>query len=1134
MRNKKQVKKKSQIRNILRTDRSEYYKLKRIFSSLSLSEIRSCTRELHQDQVFSKYVNLQKSNYTSRIYDYSIPETPLEKSLYWSMGVFINNIEKLRIFNKLEQEISDCILNDNLNKAVEILDEIDNYCGISTWSISLRSSILIESGERSKLNTFLERILSGIEPFSMFYVIVKHTVNKNDSNDSIQENRTRIDRQLRTSFYLDSIDLYYFLKYKTLSFKPTDDYNFEHILNIEKNSTLIDLYICCSDFLTYSLSHDIYKEVSSELTSVLGHHLPNSIFDRCSDLFKLREKWSVDPYDVDLLDNYTRGNYEYCYNKIIKSTTGLGFSHIEIAAKSACRLSNISKTNNKDKVISLLRDFLLKKSNYHNSKNELYRIQNKFRDLYIFKKMFIFIELSEVKLNQSLRQGLKRTLYIISKINSPFRSEFILPASRNKFIETMNLANYNDTSLIWNLYQGNVDYSDPVLDSICFERKLSYYCKCLMDIGETLKGQEKLSELVQSEDKLTSYEASNDLLIYLNENKMDLDVVELYNNRVLENRNYVYILDNDKAIKSAERILNDDLNIKAIITLSLISRYIDSSMSSKLRAIFNSLMRKHDCVDPLNINDSNEWNGNEFIYFLKYICTPKIMKFFRHFRNPTDIDKSRISICNYLIKVEKNKDAIENELKDITKKLVLREATLQVAQSKVDSDISSFRAGENVAHISSYEKYIEFVREDYDEFTKSMSMIEVVNILSDKNLGVTYLNSNKNFEEASATFIKLVRTIIEEFSFGEKGLNANVSTRIRHGHLPNTIRRSLLNENLITSISEQTKIVKNNDYWIVRLSDGSNGESISKILNNFTVLVNTLIHTINEEVLQVSTLDENLSKLSKVEKPLFSYKPSDLDILLLQKKINVSTTYNDFINIVESWLWEITQDNLESIRDYISVNVTDQIISNLISDVSNLVGNKNCLYDFTNAANRAKASFRKDVSTIISWFRKKEINAKNTFDLEIAVKIASQALLIDIDLERGSDIKIKGNKLSCFVDILYILYENSISKSGLDINSLNIYHYAKLENGILRIVFRNNCLPFDSVNEKNEEIQEYIDSYGVEEKMMQRLHSEGGTGFAKIWKVITKDLGCEHDIQFGFIDDDCFNVDINIYVGEML
>jgi hypothetical protein len=1134
VRKKKQVKNNSQIKNILRTDRSEYYKLKRIFSSLSLSEIRSCTRELHQDQVFSKYVKLQKTDDIYRIYDYSVPETTLDKSLYWSMGIFINNIEKLRLFNKLEQEISDCILNDNLNKAIEILDEIDNYCGISIWSISLRSSILIESGERSKLNIFLENILSGIEQFSMLYVIVKQAVNKNDSNDSIQENRTRIDRQLRTSFYLDSIDLYYFLKYKTLSFKPTDDYNFEHILNIEKNSTLIDLYICCSDFLIYSISHDIYKEASSELTSVLGHHLPNSIFDRCSDLFKLRVQWSVEQYDVDLLDNYTKGNYEYCYNKIINSTIGLGFSHIEIAAKSACRMSSLTKASNKDKIISLLRDFLLKKSNYHSSKNELYRIQNKFRDLYFYKKLFIFIELSEVGLNPPLRLGLKRTLYLISKINSPFRSEFIYPTSRNKFIETMNLAKYNETSLIWSLYKGNIEFSDSAMINICFERKLSYYCKYLMAIGETLKGQKKLSELVLSEDKLISYESSNELLIYFNKNEMNLDAVELYNRLVLENRNYVYILDNDKALDSAEKVLKNDLNIKAIITFSLISRYIDSSMSSKLRAIFNSLMRKNNCIDPLNLQYLKEWNNHEFIYFLKYICTPKIMKFFRHFRNPTDIDKSRISICNYLMKVEKNKDAIENELKDITKKLVLREATLQVAQSKVDSDISSLRAGENVAHISNYDKYIGIVREDYDEFSKSISLIEVVNILNDSNLGVAYLSSNDKFEETNATFVKLVRTIIEEFSFGEKGLNANVSTRIRHGHLPNTIRRSLLNENLITSMSEQTKVVKNNDYWIGRLADGGNIEAISKALNNFTVLVNTLIHTINEEVLQVSTLDENLSKLSKAEKPLFSYKPTDIEILLLQKKINSSTTYNDFINIIENWLWEITQENLESIRNYISVNVTDQIISDLISEVSKLVENKHSLYDFTNAANRAKASFRKDVSEIVSWFRKKEFNAKSTFDLEIAVKISSQALLMNIDLEHGNDIKINGNKLSCFVDILYILYENSISKSGLDKSLINICHYASLENGILRIVFRNNCLPFGSVIDKNKEIQEYIDSYGVEEKMMQRLHSEGGTGFAKIWKVITKDLGCKHDIKFGFVEDDCFNVDISIYAGEIL
>ncbi|MBL4266421.1 hypothetical protein, partial [Vibrio fluvialis] len=201
MRKKKQVKKNSQVKNILRANKTEFYKLKRIFSSLTLSEIRSCTRELHQDPVFSKYVQLQKSNDTYRIYDYSVPDTTLEKSLYWSMGIFINNIEKLSFYNDREQNLSDYILNDDYEKAIDTLDEIDNLCGISIWSISLRTSILIETGKRSKLNVFLEKVLQGTEEFSIFHVIVRQVLNKNDSNNSIQENRTRIDRQLRTTFY---------------------------------------------------------------------------------------------------------------------------------------------------------------------------------------------------------------------------------------------------------------------------------------------------------------------------------------------------------------------------------------------------------------------------------------------------------------------------------------------------------------------------------------------------------------------------------------------------------------------------------------------------------------------------------------------------------------------------------------------------------------------------------------------------------------------------------------------------------------------------------------------------------------------------------------------------------------------
>lgn len=1127
---KRQKKKNIHLKNIIRTVGSPSLKLKKIFSSLSLSEIRSATRELHSNPSFSNLITLNRNDNISDIYDYTIPDTSLDKSVYWSIGVLVNNLEKLEFFLLQEKKIVNFLLLDKFDEALKMLDSIDRKCGISIWSISLRSSILEENGNLKKIQALSDKVLEKTIKLSMFNVIAKHVIYKYVSNDSIQENRIRLDRQLRSNFISDSEDLYYFIKYKVISFMPTDEYDFEHIFNFEKNSTLIDLYICCCDFVTYGVLHGKYNSLTKELVEILGKRLVNSIFYKFLDLYGYKHDWTANSLDIKLLDNYSKGNYEHCYLEVKNTNEEFDFSHIEIAAKSACRIKGSSNKNYKDKLIVLLKDFLLKKDGYHDSKNEIFRIQNKYRDLSFFKKLILFIDMSEVRTDAKITSALKKTLYLISDINSPFRSEFIHKDLKSEFLNSMSESGYNETNLIWKVYQGDVDIEDKSLESICNERKLSYYCKYLMSSGSTLKGLAVLSDLALQNDELISYEASNNLLLYYNSVGDDFSAIDLYNRIVLKNRNSVYILVNEKALHSAERIISSELKLPAIITLSLYSRFVDSSLSSKLRAVFNSLMRINECIDPLRINDDKKWSVEENIYFLRYVCTPKIMKFFKHFRNPTDIDKCRISICNYLMTVDKNKDLIGNELKDITKKLVLRDATLQVAQSKVDADISSLKSGENEAHTSLYHKYMTLVRANYDDFEKAMSLYEVIEILKNNRLDLTYVERNSSQDEISQIFIKLVRTVLEEFSFGEKGLNANISTRIRHGHLPNTVRRSLLDENLITSVSEQSKIVKTNEFWLEKISEKNNMDSISRIFNNFTISINDLIYTINEEVLQVSTLDESLANLSKQEKPLFLYNPTDIQIILLQKKINFSTTYNEFINVIETWLWNITQDNLHNIREYISSHLSDQIISEFISEVSKVIYDKEKLYDFTNAANRAKTSFRKDISTIISWFKKKEFNASSSFDFEIAVQIASQALLLDIELENGSYLKIKGDKLSCFVDILYILYENSISKSGLTKKQLEISHSAELKDNTLKISYKNKCNEYESVEEMNKKIQEYIDSYGDESKMMLRLHSEGGTGFAKIWKVITKDLGCDHKINFGFTENYYFEVVITINI----
>ncbi|MCG3824313.1 hypothetical protein [Photobacterium damselae] len=1135
MKKHKTIKKRSVLKNILSTDYSKNTKIKRIFSQLTPQELRFASRDLLINNKFSDLILLNRTGKTNKIYDYTIPNTSLDKSLYWSLGVIINNVEKIKSFLTLENKLIDNILLNNYDKAINLLDEIDIICGISIWSLSLRSSILSEQG---KTNESLFDLISDSDQYSVFSVIFKCVITKNDLTDSVLENRFRIDRQLQNSFLPGSDDLYNILKYKILSFKPTDAYDFEHIFNFEKNTTLIDLYACCCDFVIFSISNNKNNALVNECLSVLSKHLKGSIFDRIGDGFIKKTNFECNIINKDLLDNYTKGNYNYCNEFVSNMTSNISFSHVEIASKSCCRIKAIETHNNLGRIINSLSKFLTKEKEYHSAKNEIYKIQNKYRDLSFFKKLIMYVEFAEERANKKEEFNYKKIIYLMSKIDSPFRSEFIFDDSKEKYINDIINVGYKESLYIWQLYNGNIENSDAKLHSVDNKRHKLYYAKKLMKNGFGSIATDILKELSFSDDVLIKYEASNELMIYYISNNESVKALNIYNNLVLKNRNSIYLFDNAKIILAAELLLSQDLLPSAIISLSLYSRFIDTSKSSQLRAVFNALMRSCKCTNPIELNNllNYSWENEYFIYFLSYVCTPEIMKFCNIFKSPTDIDKCRINICNHLMLINENKDKFGDEVKNITKKLVLREATIQVAQSKVYADISSFKTGENEAHYSLYKKYQESVNKNKEQFENGLVLLELAKILeSELSEKQVYYTENRVFSDISSIFIKLVRIIIEEFSFGSKGLNANISTRIRHGHLPNTIRRSLLNENLITAISQQANIVRNNEYWLGKLPPECNVDDINKVLNNFTKEVDDIIHTLNEEILQVSTLDENISKLSSAEKPLFSYKPTDMEIATLQVKINISTSYNDFINMIESWLWDITEENLKNIREYINNNVSDFIIDGLIENISSIEKlDKSWLYEFTNAANRAKTALRQDVNTIISWFKKTQINTTKDFEFDTAVQIASQALLLEIPLNIDESIVIKGDKLSSFVDILYILYENSISKSKLEKDELECFHSVSLDNGYLKIIYNNKCLEYKSAKDKNNEISDYINTYGDEEIMMQRLHSEGGTGFAKIWKIIDKDLNKDHELKFWFDDSCFFNVNLNIDIKGYL
>ena len=126
----------------------------------------------------------------------------------------------------------------------------------------------------------------------------------------------------------------------------------------------------------------------------------------------------------------------------------------------------------------------------------------------------------------------------------------------------------------------------------------------------------------------------------------------------------------------------------------------------------------------------------------------------------------------------------------------------------------------------------------------------------------------------------------------------------------------------------------------------------------------------------------------------------------------------------------------------------------------------------------------------------------------------------------------KGNALSYFVDVLFVLLDNAVTKSGLD-RGIWVDSAFQTVDGDLQIMVVNNCRPIENIIAANEELNFYRQHYGKESYALQAAQGEGGSGFFKVWKALTKDLELPHKIEFGYITIDSFEVKITIELQHL-
>lgn len=1110
---------------------------KYFFERLEPFEIRASVPKLVRHQHFKRAILLTRE----RISDRYLPQTPdaaIKKNLSWCLGVLEVHKEEVSYYLGQEKIVEACLLKGDVGGALESLDSIDDRCGLSMWSIGMRGSLLSYAGRQSDKQDFLQEIFKEAGDNRFFKSITTLIANRYEAGDILSAESDFSEQKIKRTY---SGSVLHFLMYKLLPMSVDFKYSFEEILNLEKNTTPVDIFICVVDAVIYSAakrSDDLDDKDCAFVLAALLKMFDSPVLKGLGGYYGVDAEWTVDELDYQLLDSYTCGDYQAVAALAEVPHLLQRFTNFSLVARSACRYP-VEVPGLIGNLLTWTSSVVSKDEHYADATSKLSAMVHAFATLPWFRNLH-FLNVRETKhITSSADKAIESVSVVISEVNSPAKITHFQGAVREEYRNALS-KDVGD-SPVFNLFNFMLDASatesclPPSLD---YARKEKYLAIKALKSGEYKSAIEKLQTLMNSKDRLISNDACKLIIpAYLSMGDIDA-AITTYVDVAYVNPNLLNGMDSSSVCKACESITTENKSISVPVALSFHSRFVDDEFNAALKYSFERFVVNNGCNNPVELFDTSVSESPYFNYFMEYVCTPEVMKLYLFFNTVKEIEACRIEICKRLIERGWSVESMRFEVKERTRKLVILDATKHVENSRIYSDTSGFATSNEFRQL--YERYSKLRLNDYsatnDEaylsrFLETMKGDEDI-ILNAHVIHVQDLALN----EKNLAFLKLIKLIRDDFAFGPKGLSGYLGTRIKHGHFPTTLRKCAADEGLMSPKTSTTGSYKKNKYWVDQydfLSPASQGD-FDKVLADFSSKFDGLINGANNDWLKIKIIDQDLAGFRKEmleDEAKFNYSISYFESYILQSRLSDTSSYNDFVKLVTEWLWARTENNLSRVRSKIADHLREKLyrlLDQLESESLAVVKDQNRLAVFNDSVGRARAKLTSSIDTIISWFSRSQGLSVDHFDSDIAVEIARLSAGAEINYKDTTGVQFQGGVLTYMVDILYVLLDNCVTKSNLSKEALMINGSLRKENDTAILIVENNCYPVSDLLQANANLSFYRENYGKEQVMIKASQGVGKTGVFKIWKALSKDLDLDHSIEFGYSSPTSFRVTLSI------
>ncbi len=1125
------------------------------------------TPKLFSDLAYNFPIPISE-NEICKVEGYLSDKTSLIIELAWYFDILKKYSDKINKYLSIKEDIECTILNNKLDKCLDLLDKLDEDVCCSFFALQTElyiNEIKNKSGENKELikkfslsNNSQKLILlldfARLKADKKISAVLYDSAidhHKKQYSKELKHILDYIDYKLNPVRFEDELSELTFLTYFDSDFSIIDRYNsLKNLLSIVlfEKTTQSDV----KEFLKVKI-----KEFSKIFNDTYWEKILIIIDDSFTNISvtKNNDKYSK------ILDLYLSGQY----NEVIEESNSLfksqsNFSDVFILYAKSVIFSNKKITDFIDdktklyEILQLIVDILLKNDDYTSNRDKLL-------DKYYLISHFDFsaplLEFLYDEYRFTIPKGVKYLTYLKEKAFS--YNSYSLLLEKNKYLKL------NSKNNVFDFVNNEIIISKNNQNSnIFFETKMKinlliYQRKENEAILELIKFENQFGSLLEKHSFIETWHYKTSINCYFSMNnlkKVSNLIVQAYFKNLFA---YDHFFD-QKFIIAFDKI--DEEDVFRDISIPILFELYNQPQSSIYDRIADFLIN-NDIKYPSEIFEINQFFEDKMlIYFLEKVCTIENIEDSPFLNSIEALEAERIKILNKLKLINEDKIEIFNaEIMSLTKAASLRKGLLQIHESRIYIDTLSIEKYLGVELPDLFDRYLNLTDIAYS----SISSLKLYENIEEDGALVTfylkelipenelplYLSKIDPSQDPNAVTVPVIRFIYfvdifnaikKEFVYSEDyGFRSFLSMRIRHGTFSNVLRSVFDKYFLISSMDSSLQDYKEINYWNknLKVSDKSKTE-IQNLLNEFSRKIDSIIE------LGLSWIGIN-NEFERNSSGIFDFYYSKAEMYILyQNRFGKIDNYEIFLEETFNSLFERLDENLSNLRDMLTNELSVSFLhalEELQENISLVVKNEDQINPIKQKIISCKTEFQLIISQITKWFNVSknqyieefpiDMIVQNSLDYINSIHTGSiQNAIVKTDCSCSSNFK--GKYFETFGDMLINIFDNIVSKNKDLGNQLKIDINIKQINESIEILVKNNISGSIDIDKLKIRVTNIIQNVADYKKEGIDSSFEEGSGFLKICKCIAVDLERDYYEVTPSVIKNSFEVKINFELNKLI